>query len=151
MAGEKLTLRMRQQAYWSMLRQDQEWFDMPKHKVSYLTTLLSKGASLVQGASMLRMAFLLEGIFAVLLAIAISFAYSWHVRKASGYESQLDAAYQNLAVAPVSFTRLQLLTPDFASVHVGASAADVGSHDPDADQSAHKGGDTGRKGRTSRH
>ena len=85
MAGEKLTLRMRQQAYWSMLRQDQEWFDMPKHKISYLTTLLSKGASLVQGASMLRMAFLLEGIFAVLLAIAISFYYSWHVRKASGY------------------------------------------------------------------
>jgi len=79
MAGEKLTLRIRQQAYWSMLRQDQEWFDLPKNKVSYLTTLLSKGASLVQGASMLRMAFLLEGIFAVCLAICISFFYSWHI------------------------------------------------------------------------
>ena len=85
MAGEKLTLRIRQQAYWSMLRQDQEWFDLPKNKVSYLTTLLSKGASLVQGASMLRMAFLLEGIFAVCLAIAISFAFSWHVRPTRPY------------------------------------------------------------------
>ena len=47
--------------------------------------------------------------------------------------------------------RLPLLTPDFASVHVGASAIDDGSHDPDADKSALEGRDAGGKGRTSRY
>ena len=43
-------MRMRQQAYRSMLRQDQTWFDRNENDVSSLTTLLSRDSELVHGA-----------------------------------------------------------------------------------------------------
>ena len=48
--ASSLTMRIRQQAYKSMLRQDQTWFDRTENGVSSLATLLSRDSEMVHGA-----------------------------------------------------------------------------------------------------
>ena len=50
-AGENLTVRLRQMAFASMLRQDIGWFDDKSNQVGALTSRLATDASLVKGVS----------------------------------------------------------------------------------------------------
>ena len=50
-AGENLTMRLRQMAFSSMLRQDISWFDDRNNQVGALTSRLATDASLVKGVS----------------------------------------------------------------------------------------------------
>ena len=43
-------MKIRQEAYKSMLRQDQAWFDRNENSVDSLTTYLSRDSELVHGA-----------------------------------------------------------------------------------------------------
>ena len=60
--GSHLTMRIRQDAYKSMLRQDQMWFDRNENSVSSLTTYLSRDSELVHGAMGGRLGTLLQTI-----------------------------------------------------------------------------------------
>ncbi len=50
-AGENLTMRLRDMAFSSMLRQDISWFDDKSNQVGALTSRLATDASLVKGVS----------------------------------------------------------------------------------------------------
>lgn len=65
--GSSLTMRMRQDAYKSMLRQDQAWFDRNENAVSALTTALSRDSELVHGALGGRLGTILQSVTALLV------------------------------------------------------------------------------------
>ena len=60
-------MRMRQQAYQSMLRQDQTWFDRNENAVGNLTSYLSKDSEMVHGALGGRLGTLLQTITTLLV------------------------------------------------------------------------------------
>ena len=50
-SGEKLTMRLRLNTFYAMLRQDISYFDDPKHSTGALTTRLATDASQVKNVS----------------------------------------------------------------------------------------------------
>uniref|UniRef100_A0A7N8X5Y4 ATP-binding cassette, sub-family B (MDR/TAP), member 4 n=1 Tax=Mastacembelus armatus TaxID=205130 RepID=A0A7N8X5Y4_9TELE len=66
-SGEILTLKLRLEAFKSMMRQDLGWFDNPKNSVGALTTRLATDAAQVQGVS-------LKGT-----GMIISLVYGWEL------------------------------------------------------------------------
>ncbi|KAK6172116.1 hypothetical protein SNE40_018066 [Patella caerulea] len=76
-SGENLTIRLRKMAFMSMLRQEISWFDDQKNNTGVLTTKLSTEASLVQGATGIRLGMVFQNVAAMLTAIIIAFIYGW--------------------------------------------------------------------------
>ena len=60
-----------------MLRQEIGWFDDEKNSSGALVTRLADDAAKVQGATGSRLGTLLEIIFGMVVAFAISFGHSW--------------------------------------------------------------------------
>ena len=56
-ASEKLTLRLRREAFKAFLHQDMGWFDSPENSTGTLTTRLAVDASLVKGVSLYNFIF----------------------------------------------------------------------------------------------
>ena len=50
-SGEGLTMRLRKDTFYSLLRQDMAYFDDPKHSTGALTTRLATDASQVKNVS----------------------------------------------------------------------------------------------------
>ncbi|CAC5380494.1 ABCB1 [Mytilus coruscus] len=76
-AGGNLTTRMRKLAFKSIVWQDVKFFDDPRNTVGSLTTRLSSDAALVQGATGSKIGVTLEALATILVALSISFYYSW--------------------------------------------------------------------------
>ncbi|CAH1803157.1 unnamed protein product [Owenia fusiformis] len=76
-AGEKLTMRLRELAFKAMLRQEIGWFDDHKNQVGALTTRLASDASMVKGATGSRLAVVVQSIANIGVAIVISLVSGW--------------------------------------------------------------------------
>ncbi|XP_012936337.1 ATP-dependent translocase ABCB1 isoform X2 [Aplysia californica] len=76
-SGEKLTTRLRNHTFQSMLKQDIAWYDDHKNSVGALTTRLATDASLVQGVTGVRLGSVLMSLANMGTAIVISFFYGW--------------------------------------------------------------------------
>lgn len=76
-SGERLTLRLRQKTFQSMLRQEIAWFDDHKNSTGALCTRLSVDASQVQGATGARFGSFLQNLANMGTALVLGFYYGW--------------------------------------------------------------------------
>lgn len=77
MSGERLTMRIRNEYFKALLRQDQAYFDSPTNTVGALTTRLATDASAVQGASGSRFGTIIQSVSCLGAGFIIGFIYSW--------------------------------------------------------------------------
>ncbi|KAK5639991.1 hypothetical protein RI129_010802 [Pyrocoelia pectoralis] len=78
-AGEKLTMRLRQLMFSAMLRQEIGWFDDRENGVGTLCAKLSGEASNVQGATGQRIGTIFQSISTLVLSVGISMYYEWRL------------------------------------------------------------------------
>ncbi|XP_062600445.1 ATP-dependent translocase ABCB1-like isoform X1 [Saccostrea cucullata] len=78
-SGENLTMRLRQNCFRSLLRQDIEYFDDPKNSTGALTTRLATEAAEVQGASGAQLGTMLQNLANIGTGIIIGFVYGWQL------------------------------------------------------------------------
>ena len=76
-SGENLTKRLRSQGFKSMLSQEIAWFDEPENNIGALCTRLSVEAAAVQGATGVRIGFVLMTLGNLGIGIIIAFVYGW--------------------------------------------------------------------------
>ncbi|XP_028400885.1 multidrug resistance protein 1-like isoform X2 [Dendronephthya gigantea] len=76
-AGEILTLRLRKQAFKSLVRQDTSYFDDPYHSTGALTSNLATHASTVQGATGSRLGAIVSSLITTVGCLALAFASGW--------------------------------------------------------------------------
>eukprot|EP00127_Corallochytrium_limacisporum_P006780 Clim_evm50s235 gene=Clim_evmTU50s235 len=76
-AGEKLTERLRGQSFEKLVRMDIAFYDRPENSSGSLSTVLATDASLVQGVFGPRLGVIIQGLAALILALAIGFANAW--------------------------------------------------------------------------
>ena len=75
--GENVTARIRRETYGKILEKHQGWFDDKENAPGTLTNVLGSEAQIINGASSEGLAMGMETTFALLVGIAIGFAYSW--------------------------------------------------------------------------
>ncbi|CAK8684370.1 unnamed protein product [Clavelina lepadiformis] len=78
-SGMELTIRLRKQAFQSILRQDIAYFDDHRNSTGALTTRLASDASRVQGCTGVRLGLILKNFCSLGVALGISFAYGWQL------------------------------------------------------------------------
>ncbi|XP_075683429.1 ATP-binding cassette sub-family B member 5-like isoform X1 [Rhinoderma darwinii] len=78
-SGEVLTMRLRQMAFKSMLRQEMSWFDDKKNSTGALTTKLATDSSQIQTATGSRLGLIAENISTMGLGVIISFIFGWEM------------------------------------------------------------------------
>ncbi|XP_071946246.1 ATP-dependent translocase ABCB1-like [Antedon mediterranea] len=76
-SGERLTMRLRNKAFSSMLRQDIGWFDDPKHSTGALTHRLATDASNVKNATGIRIGTTVQALVTLIVALIMAFVYGW--------------------------------------------------------------------------
>ncbi len=76
-SGENLTKRLRSKGFKAMLSQDISWFDDPSNNVGTLCTRLSTESAAVQGATGLRMSFIIMIIGNLGIGILIALINGW--------------------------------------------------------------------------
>ena len=74
-----MTKRLRSKAFQAILRQEVNYFDQPENSTGALCTRLATDASAIQGASGVRMGYILEYIFSMGVGMVIGFVYSWQL------------------------------------------------------------------------
>ena len=77
--GEKLTRRLRVDAFTTMLRQPMAFFDDSKHDVGQLTSLLSTEVGLVQATTGPKLGVTVQNYFTVGTALIMGFIFSWEL------------------------------------------------------------------------
>ncbi|ESO94117.1 hypothetical protein LOTGIDRAFT_145119, partial [Lottia gigantea] len=77
LSGENLTMRLRHLAFKAMLKQEISWFDDHKNNTGILTTKLATEASLIQGATGIRLGMTIQNLAAMGTAIILAFIYGW--------------------------------------------------------------------------
>eukprot|EP01132_Coremiostelium_polycephalum_P000417 gene417-527_t len=75
--GEKLTYRLRELSFKSIIRQDVGWFDMPENSTGILTANLATDATLVQGMTSQRLGLLIQNMITTVAGIVIAFVAGW--------------------------------------------------------------------------
>ncbi|CAG9761759.1 unnamed protein product [Ceutorhynchus assimilis] len=83
-AGEKLTNRLRNRMFASMLKQEIGWFDRKENGVGALCAKLSGDAASVQGAAGSRIGLILNSVATFILAAAIGFYMEWRLTLITG-------------------------------------------------------------------
>ncbi|XP_077124833.1 ATP-binding cassette sub-family B member 5-like isoform X1 [Ranitomeya variabilis] len=78
-SGEVLTMRLRQMAFKSMLRQEMSWFDDKKNSTGALTTRLATDASQIQAATGSRLGLIAENLSTMGVGIIVSFIFGWEM------------------------------------------------------------------------
>ncbi|XP_071811441.1 ATP-dependent translocase ABCB1-like isoform X2 [Apostichopus japonicus] len=78
-SGERLTERLRYQMFKALLRMDMSYFDDHENNTGALSTRLATEASLVQGVTGVRFGLVAEVFFNIVVAIIISFIFSWQL------------------------------------------------------------------------
>lgn len=76
-SGEKMTMRMRKDAFEAMLRQEMGWFDQQDNSTGALCAWLSSDASKVQGATGSRLGIVVQAAFTLVIAVGIGLYFSW--------------------------------------------------------------------------
>jgi len=76
-AGEKLTLRLREMSFKSILRQDIAFFDKEEHLPSVLTSNLAQDATLVQGLLGPRLGLGVQNVVTIIVGLVIAFEAGW--------------------------------------------------------------------------
>ena len=79
LSGENLTRRLRSLGFQKILSQEVAWFDESANDVGTLTTRLAVDAAAVQGATGVRIGFVLMNIGNLGVGLAIAFFYSWAI------------------------------------------------------------------------
>jgi len=75
-SGEKLTMRLRRNAFKAMLEQEIGWFDEQRNSTGALCSRLSSDAPKVQGATGAKIGSLLQGVAGLVLALILGIHYS---------------------------------------------------------------------------
>ncbi|XP_066441409.1 ATP-binding cassette sub-family B member 5-like isoform X1 [Eleutherodactylus coqui] len=78
-SGEVLTMRLRQRAFKSMLRQEISWFDDKKNSTGALTTRLATDASQIHTATGSRLGLITQGLSTMGVGITISLIFGWEM------------------------------------------------------------------------
>lgn len=76
-AGERLTARIRQLFFKSILRQDIGWFDFPESSSGILTSRLSGDITLIEGMLGSPLSQLVQNMFTLLASIVIALVTHW--------------------------------------------------------------------------
>ncbi|XP_049884996.1 multidrug resistance protein homolog 49-like [Pectinophora gossypiella] len=76
-AGLRMTTRLRQQYFASLLRQEIGYFDKESNTVGAMCARLSGDAAEVQGATGLRIGLILQGFSSVFVGFVIAISYDW--------------------------------------------------------------------------
>ena len=80
-------MKIRQETFKSMLRQDQAWFDKNENSVNNLTTFLSRDSDLVHGAMGGRLGTVLQSLTTLAVSIAEQIICCGTVLKQVQYDS----------------------------------------------------------------
>lgn len=78
-AGERLTRRLRENAFLAMLRMEIAWFDDKRHGTGTLCSRLSADAAAVQGATGQRIGTVVSSLSTAVLSIGIGVYYNWRL------------------------------------------------------------------------
>ncbi|KAB0792571.1 hypothetical protein PPYR_14530 [Photinus pyralis] len=78
-AGEKLTMRLRQMMFGAMLRQEMGWFDDTENGVGTLCAKLSGEAANVQGATGQRIGTIFQSVATLGISVGVSMYFEWRL------------------------------------------------------------------------
>ncbi|KAB0792584.1 hypothetical protein PPYR_14543 [Photinus pyralis] len=78
-AGEKLTMRLRQMMFGAMLRQEMGWFDDTENGVGTLCAKLSGEAANVQGATGQRIGTIFQSVSTLGISVGVSMYFEWRL------------------------------------------------------------------------
>uniref|UniRef100_A0A336LJ59 ABC-type xenobiotic transporter n=1 Tax=Culicoides sonorensis TaxID=179676 RepID=A0A336LJ59_CULSO len=76
-AGVRLTKRLRQTSFKSMLEQEIAWYDEPKNSIGELSARLSGDCAQVQGALGTRIGYVFQAIAIIIVGVGVALYYSW--------------------------------------------------------------------------
>ncbi|KAF8565941.1 hypothetical protein P879_05528 [Paragonimus westermani] len=77
--GERLTRRLRDQLFHSIVHQEIAWFDRPENQPGVLTSRLATEATAVRNVSGFQLAILLEALVLLVSSFVIGFIDSWQI------------------------------------------------------------------------
>ncbi|KAJ8354419.1 hypothetical protein SKAU_G00219860 [Synaphobranchus kaupii] len=78
-SGEILTLRLRSQSFYTIMKQEVGWFDDDRNAVGVLTTKLATDASQAKGATGAKLAMLTLMVSSLTTAVIVGFVHSWQL------------------------------------------------------------------------
>ncbi|CAF0891323.1 unnamed protein product, partial [Didymodactylos carnosus] len=79
LSGSTLTKRVREKAFYSMLRQEVAWFDRPENSTGALCTRLSTDAVAVQKVTGVKIGVFVKTLSNLGIGLALGFVFSWQL------------------------------------------------------------------------